>query len=161
MQQTRAITKKSTFLVLLFGFFTFLFFYLNLDDVFLPWTRWETMRTIKYGGDDEAIILSISYLGSHADRPEVTEYVKYVIQYIDDCEGGVYGSLRGRLYQFTTQLADDANDALEGIVGLDFGYEWTKDCKGPENQAAIQAWKDWYANDYEEWVEERYEELKQ
>jgi hypothetical protein len=128
--------------------------------LFYPWTHWETMRTIKYGGSDKDIVFSINYLGTHTEYPEYPEYPKYIIQYINDCKGGIESTLaRGYIYKFPVQFADAANWALENLTNLNFGYEWLDDCEGPQNQAAIQAWKDWYENDYDDWLKQEYEKL--
>lgn len=116
----------------------------------IPWTKWEAFYTFGYGGTDEEIILSLGYLETYGDP----HYVHHIINYIDNCEQ-VYGiNNRGLFIKSPLPISKFANSALVKITGFDFGYKDSGNCEDAENQAAIQAWKDWYENDYESWLKE-------
>lgn len=120
-----------------------------------PWTEREAFNVLENGGTREEIVLTLDYLGDSGNP----EYVVYLMDYIDDCNRVGNMNRRNYIIKFPTPISYIAGRELTQITTLDFGYDILKDCEDPQNQAAIQAWKDWYENDYEAWREEQLPDL--
>lgn len=114
-------------------------------------TVWEAHRILENPDDfaPKKIIVAMYKLGNVSD----VENIDLIMPHLDcDIEGICCFTYRSYMDKRGIDFATMANNTLRRITGLDFGYDQEVSCEEEVNQKAIQAWNDWYDNEYDSWL---------